>query len=150
MFGPLLSRPGQLPHRRLLLSQWHRLLWLLSPGGAMLRLRVGILDLRIQPSRIQPVQAFRQPMLVMGRRGSVKVFFKPPRKQTQMKLLFLRFKRMPRCIQRECPNRQQTYQLSQALVSKARSTVCTLLQYSDETETAVNPAFQSCQLTSSR
>ena len=38
--GPLLSLPGQLPHRRLLLIQWHSLLWLLSPGGAMLRLRV--------------------------------------------------------------------------------------------------------------
>ena len=129
MFGPLLSRTGQLPHRRLLLSQWHRLLWLLSPGGAMLRLRVGILDLRIQPSRIQPVQALRQPVLVMGSRGSVmgsrgsvKVFFKPPHKR--LKLL----------CQRECPNRQQTYQLSQALVSKARWTVCALLQYSDEAE----------------
>ena len=78
----------------------------------------------------------------MGSRGSVKVFFKPPHKQSRLKLL----------CQRECPNRQQTYQLSpsQALVSKARWTVCTLLQYSDETETAVNPALQSCQLTSSR
>ena len=76
----------------------------------------------------------------MGSRGSVKVFFKPPHKQCRLKLL----------CQRECPNRQQTCQLSQALVSKARWTVCTLLQYSDETETAVSPALQSCQLTSSR
>ena len=113
----------------------------------MLRLQVWILNRRIQPSRIQPVQAFRQPVLVMGSRGSVlgskesvKVFSKPPRKQSLLKLLY----------QRECPNRQQTYQLSQALVSKARWTVCTLLQYSDETETAGNPALQSCQLTSSR
>ena len=115
----------------------------------MLRLQVWILNRRIQPSRIQPVQAFRQPVLVllMGSRGSVlgskesvKVFFKPPHKQSRLKLL----------CQRECPNQQQTYRLSQALVSKVRWTVCTLLQYSDETETAVSPALQSCQLTSSR
>ena len=116
----------------------------------MLRLQAWILNRRIQPSRIQPVQTFRQRMRVKGSRGSVKVFFRPPRKQTQMQLLFLWFKRMPRCIQRGNPNQQQTYQLSQALVSKVRWTVCTLLQYSDETETAVSPALQSCQLTSSR
>ena len=88
-------------------------------------------------------------MSVLVSRGNVGMLFTPPHKRTRMKLLFLRFKHMPRCIQRECPNRQQTCQLSPALVYKARWTVCTLLQYSDETETAVNPALQSCQLISS-
>ena len=124
MFGPVLSRPGQLPHRRLLLIQWHSLLWLLSPGGAMLRLQVWIPNRRLQPPQIPTAQALRQGVSVIISRGNVEMLFKAPHKRTRMKLLFLRFKRMPRCIQEgDAPIRQQPYQLSQALVSKARWTV---------------------------